>query len=43
MSLPGNRAGNIHQREGSEARNLQKVLSHLEEKEIANKDVKEAK
>lgn len=39
MSLRGTRAGNIHQREGSEVRNLQKVLSRLEEKEMTNEDV----
>lgn len=30
VSLPRTRAGSIHQGEGSEGRNLQKVLSHLE-------------
>lgn len=39
MSLRGTRAGNIHQGEGSEVRNLQKALSCLEEKEMTNEDV----
>lgn len=43
MSLPGTRGGNIHQREGSEVRNLQKILSPTEDRETANKDAKEMK